>query len=284
MLPRGDIRSRLIAHRCTRTDAKDVGTRIAAGAPMRGDDDRRVSRRRMLEAFGMAAGAAVIGACGSNPASPGSVTSTTSTTAGTTGSAGGSAACAVAASETQGPYPDTTGMLNNPAFFRQDVTEGRSGVPVMLALTIVNAAAGCAPLSNANVEIWQCDAEGHYSEYAQPGYNGTGQTFLRGLQTTDANGRATFRTIYPGWYQGRATHIHVEVFVNGRSVKVTQIAFPESVSAQVYRTSVYATRGQNPTSNASDMVFSDGTSTELATLTGDAASGLTATIALGVSV
>lgn len=175
-------------------------------------------------------------------------------------------------------------MVNNAAFLRQDVTEGRSGVALTLAMTIVNAASGCAPLSGANVEIWQCDAEGRYSEYAQPGYNGTGQTFLRGLQTTDATGQVRFRTIYPGWYQGRATHIHVEIYVSGRSVKVTQIAFPESVSAQVYRTSVYAAHGQNPTSNSSDMVFSDGTSTELATLTGDATSGYLAAITFGVSV
>jgi len=194
------------------------------------------------------------------------------------------AGCTVAAPETVGPYPDTTGMLNNPAFFRQDVTEGKSGLPVMLAMTIVNAAAGCAPLAGASVEIWQCDADGHYSEYSQPGYNGTGQTYLRGLQTTNASGVATFRTIYPGWYQGRATHIHVEVYVNGRSVKVTQIAFPENVTAQVYRTGVYAAKGQNSTTNASDMVFSDGTSTEMATLTGDTTSGYTATITLGVSV
>jgi protocatechuate 3,4-dioxygenase beta subunit len=251
---------------------------------MHSDEDRRVSRRRLLEAFGMAAGAAVIGACGStSPTSPSTVTTTTTTTT-SSGGATSSAACAVAASETEGPYPDKTGMASNMAFFRQDVTEGRSGLPVMLAMTIVNAAAGCAPLSGANVEIWQCDAEGHYSEYSQPGYNGTGQTFLRGLQTTDAGGLVTFRTIYPGWYQGRATHIHVEIVVNGRSVKTTQIAFPESISAQVYRTGVYAAHGQNPTTNSSDMVFSDGTSTELATLAGDATSGYTATITLGVSV
>jgi hypothetical protein len=67
-------------------------------------------------------------------------------------------------------------------------------------------------------------------------------------------------------------------------VKVTQIAFPESVSAQVYRTGVYAAHGQNTTTNSSDMVFSDGTSTELATLIGDTAGGYTATITLGVSV
>jgi len=80
----------------------------------------------------------------------------------------------------------------------------------------------------------------------------------------------TFTTIYPGWYMGRATHIHVEVYVNGRSVKVTQVAFPESVSAAVYATGVYAAKGQNTTTNASDNVFSDGTSTEMATVTGGA--------------
>ena len=60
----------------------------------------------------------------------------------------------------------------------------------------------------------------------------------------------TFTTVYPGWYQGRATHIHVEVLVNGRSVKVTQIGFPETVNAEVYRSGVYASRGLNPTSNS----------------------------------
>src|SRR6266852_7312953 len=73
----------------------------------------------------------------------------------------------------------------------------------------------CSPVTNASVEVWQCDATGNYSEYSQPGYDGTGQTFLRGVQTTDSQGKVTFRTIYPGWYMGRATHIHLEVFVNG---------------------------------------------------------------------
>ena len=194
-----------------------------------------MSRRRLLESLGIAAGAAVAGACGSSPSSPSAVGSGTAAGSTTTSGAANAAGCTVAASETVGPYPDMTGMLNNPAFFRQDVTEGKSGLPLMLAMTIVNAAAGCAPLVGASVEIWQCDADGHYSEYSQPGYNGTGQTYLRGLQTTNASGVATFRTIYPGWYQGRATHIHAEIYVNGRSVKVTQIAFPESVTAQVYR-------------------------------------------------
>ncbi len=161
------------------------------------------------------------------------------------------------ASETAGPYPDITGMINNPAFFRRDVTEGKPGLPLTLTLTVVNAASACAVVS---------------------GLQGVGQTFLRGVQTTDANGEVSFTTIYPGWYSGRATHIHVEVYRSGASIKTTQVAFPESVTSAVYATGVYASKGQNPQSTAGDMVFADGTSTELATLTGSAASGYTATL------
>src|SRR4029079_18908518 len=94
-----------------------------------------------------------------------------------------------------------------------------------------------------------CDASGNYSEYSQPGYDGTGKTFLRGLQTADANGQVTFTTIYPGWYAGRATHIHFEVFRGSSLVKTTQIAFPEDVTRAVYATSVYASKGQSSTTN-----------------------------------
>ena len=97
-------------------------------------------------------------------------------------------------------------------------------------------------------------------------------------------GCATFTTIYPGWYQGRATHIHVEVTVNGRSVKVTQIAFPRDITAAVYRTGVYASSGQNPTTNARDNVFSDGMSEELVTLVGDTTNGTRARFALASTV
>jgi len=174
-------------------------------------------------------------------------------------------------------------MITNTAYFRQDITEGKNGIPLALTMTIVNTQSGCAPVANANVEIWQCDATGNYSEYAQPSFNGTGQTFLRGVQTTDANGQATFKTIYPGWYAGRATHIHVQVFMNGLVVKTTQIAFPESISSAVYRTGVYASHGQNSTTNASDNVFADGVQDEMATVAGDA-SGYTAMLTIGISV
>jgi protocatechuate 3,4-dioxygenase beta subunit len=92
----------------------------------------------------------------------------------------------------------------------------------------------------------------------------------------------SFLTVYPGWYQGRATHIHVEVSVNGRSVKVTQIGFPENVTDAVYASGVYASKGQNPTSNSGDMVFADSIASELASVAGDTSNGYVATFQLGI--
>lgn len=235
----------------------------------------RVTRREALGTFGIALGG-LMGACSGSATSP-TTTAPGSSTGGTSASS-----CVVTASETIGPYPDITGMLNNPAFNRRDVTEGKPGTPLALVLTIVNVNNGCAPVAGAAVEIWQCDAAGNYSEYSQPGFNGVGQTFLRGVQTADANGQVTFNTIYPGWYSGRATHIHVEVYVGGRSAKVTQVAFPENISAAVYASGVYAAKGPNTTTNARDNVFSDGVDTELATVTGSVAAGYTATLRIAI--
>lgn len=231
---------------------------------------KKISRREALGMLSAAAGAVV--ACGDSPTSP------TSTTTTTTPATGTGAACAVSPSETIGPYPSLTDLI------RSDIREGKSGAPLTLTITVVNANSNCAAVANAIVDIWQCDADGHYSQYSQPGFNGTSQTFLRGIQTTDGSGRVTFTTIYPGWYQGRATHIHVEVTVNGRSVKVTQIAFPETVTSAVYATGVYAAKGQNPTSNSGDMVFSDSLSSELATVSGDPTAGYAATFTVGVAL
>ena len=104
-----------------------------------------------------------------------------------------------------------------------------------------------------------------------------------GIQTSDSAGRVTFTTIYPGWYQGRATHIHVDVTMNGRSVKVTQIAFPESLTAALYSTGVYAPKGQNPTTNTRDNVFADSVASEMASVAGDPTAGYTATFAVGIT-
>ena len=186
---------------------------------------KKIGRREIMRVMGAAGAAALAFGCGGEtPTSPSATTTAGTTGTTSTGAAGGAAACAVTPTETVGPYPSLVDL------FRTDIREGKSGVPLALTVKVVNANSGCAAVPNANVEIWQCDATGNYSQY---GSQAT-QTYLRGIQTTDANGQVNFTTIYPGWYQGRATHIHLEVTINGASVKVTQIAFPESVNATVY--------------------------------------------------
>ena len=238
------------------------------------DVSNRVSRRRALGLLG-AASAAWTGACSGDTPTSATTTTTTTTAAATPGAGGTNAVCAVAPSETLGPFP------NLGDFVRSDVREDRQGLPLQLTISVVNVNQACAAVSGAAVEIWQCDVAGDYSQYG----NAQSATFLRGLQTTDSAGRAAFTTIYPGWYQGRATHIHVDVSVNGRSVKVTQIAFPEEVTAAVYRTGVYASRGQNTTSNARDGIFSDSLAQQLIAITGgDPISGYTGTFQVGVAI
>ena len=228
---------------------------------------KKVGRREALGVMG-AAGAGLAFGCGGSPTSPDTSTSSTTTTGST------NAACAVTPTETAGPYPSLTDM------FRSDIRGGKTGTLLTLTVKVANVNAACAAVANANVEVWHCDSAGNYSEYGTQ----TAQTYLRGIQTTNSNGEVTFTTIYPGWYQGRATHIHLEVTINGVSRKVTQIAFPESVNSAVYRTGVYASRGANPTSNLSDGIFADSLSSERVTPSGNAASGYTASCQIGVSL
>ena len=230
--------------------------------------NRKVGRREALGVMG-AAGAALAFGCGGSPTSPDTSTSTSTTTTGST-----NAACAVTPTETAGPYPSLTDI------FRSDIRDGKTGTLLTLTVKVVNVTAACAAVANANVEVWHCDSAGNYSEYGTQ----TAQTYLRGIQTTNSNGEVTFTTIYPGWYQGRATHIHLEVTINGVSRKVTQIAFPESVNNTVYRSGVYASRGSNPTSNLSDGIFADSLSAELVTPSGDAVNGYAASCQVGVSL
>ena len=237
---------------------------------------KKLTRREALGLFGAATAALSVGACSSgSPTSPTATTTTAAaTTTGTTTTPPATTACVVTPSETAGPFPS----IALPT--RSDVREDRQGLQLTLAISVVNTNANCAPVTGASVEIWHCDARGDYSEYGTQ----TSATWLRGLQPVDASGKATFITVYPGWYQGRATHIHVEVFVGGRTVKTTQIAFPEDVNNAVYATGVYAARGQNPQKNANDMVFADGFTSELATMSGSPTSGYNATFTVGVAI
>lgn len=224
---------------------------------------------------------AVIDSCSKSSGSSGTSDGTSTGTGGTT-----STGCSATPTETAGPYPYD--LSKNSAIFRTDITEGKTGLPLSLTLTIVNSNSSCTPIEGARVDIWHCDKDGYYSEYSEPGYLGTidytGKTFLRGIQLTDANGQVKFTTIYPGWYTGRVTHIHVEVFINSVLKATTQIAFPDSINTAVYKTSLYSTHGQNSITNSSDGIFSDSYNSELATLTGDTTNGYAATFQVGVAV
>lgn len=228
---------------------------------------RALTRREVLGAL-TAIGSAMTAAC-ANDAAPTSTTTTPTTTTTST-----NASCAVTPTETVGPYPSLTDL------FRSDIREDRAGLPLTLTIKVVNTNAACAAVVNANVEIWHCDVAGNYSEYGTQ----TRQTYLRGIQTTNANGEVTFTTIYPGWYQGRATHIHAEVVMGGRSVKVTQMAFPESVNNAVHTSGVYASRGTNPTTNLRDGIFADSLASELVTPTGNVGSGYAASFQIAVAL
>jgi protocatechuate 3,4-dioxygenase beta subunit len=230
-------------------------------------NSRKIGRREAMAVIG-AAGAAIALGCGDSPASPSSTT-TTSTTSPTTGT---NAACALTPTETIGPYPSLTDL------FRSDIREGKPGSQLTLTVKVVNVSGGCTPVADANVEIWHVDAAGNYSQY---GTQST-QTYLRGIQTTNGNGEVTFVTIYPGWYQGRATHIHLEVTINGASRAITQMAFPETVNNAVHTSGVYSSRGTNPMSNLSDGIFADSLSSEIVTPTGDPANGYAVTFQVGI--
>ena len=137
----------------------------------------------------------------------------------------------------------------------------------------------------ANVEIRHCDKDGVYSEYTgQPGVSTdqSSMTFLRGLETADAAGQVSLSTIYPGWYGGRATYIHIEVHLGGKIVTTTQMAFTDATNTAVSSSPLSLAKGQNPLTNGPDMMFSDGDELQRANLSGDVTSGFTATPTIGI--
>lgn len=202
-------------------------------------------------------------------------TSSSSTTG--SGSSTSNSSCSVTDSETAGPYPTKTPS----SYVRSNIVDGQAGVPLTVKLTIYNTNNSCAALSGAMVDVWHCTAEGYYSEYTDGPGNGyqtidyTGSHFLRGRQTTDSSGLVTFTSIFPGWYSGRAPHIHVHVYnSSGTSLLVTQMAFPTDICNTVYTTAAdYKAHGTQDTANTADMVFSDSLDDELATVTGNITDG-----------
>ncbi len=140
---------------------------------------------------------------------------------------GAAGSCVLIPEETEGPY--ALDLSGDEPMFRSEITEGHPGVPLSMTLALVDANADCVPVSGARVDLWHCDADGSYSGFSQPGNDTTGETFCRGIQLTDDNGQVTFQTVYPGWYQGRITHVHFQVFLDSGLAATSQIAFPEEV-------------------------------------------------------
>lgn len=181
--------------------------------------------------------------------------------------------CDATSAETAGPFP-----TRNPASLAMiDIRSDRTGVELSMQISIKNKNNDCAPMQGAVVDVWHCDKDGNYSEYGGTGMQSADYTsahFLRGRQTTGADGVAAFTTIFPGWYTGRAPHIHVEVFnADGKSLLVTQIALQKSATSAVYRSSLYASRGEQDTLNENDNVFKDGYADEIAILSGSPSLG-----------
>ena len=179
----------------------------------------------------------------------------------------------------------------NRSDIRSEPSDGSvsEGQPLTLAIHVFDVSSNsCAPLTNAQVDIWHCDARGVYSGVSDQGSDTTGQKFLRGYQLTDATGRAQFTTIYPGWYSGRTVHIHFMIRTtgaNGESYEfVSQFFFEEALSDQVYTEQPYAAKGQRGTLNSSDNIYNNGGDQLLLVATGDNAIGYSAAINIGLDL
>ncbi len=261
-----------------------------------------VSRRGMLSLVGLGVGAATLAACSATSNAMTTASATPSTTATPTPTASASSTATLATEEvpqeTNGPYPadGTSGVnvLEESGIVRSDITSSLDGgatvdgVPLSFTLTVSDLANGNVPFAGVAVYVWQCDAQGLYSMYSDAIVD---ETYLRGIQVTDANGQVTFQTIVPGCYLGRWTHIHFEVYPDAASatnadnqIATSQVAFPESMLHTVYTLDAYSGSAANlaQVSLASDNVFGDGYDLEMATFTGDASSGYVGSLSVAI--
>jgi protocatechuate 3,4-dioxygenase beta subunit len=225
----------------------------------REDLDHRISRRRALGWLGGLGLAALLPACADDEGS-GALATSTSSASGTGGSEAG-ADCVLSPELTEGPFYLDLDLV------RRDITEDKPGLPFDLRVNVVDVDA-CEPIANAAVDIWHCDAGGAYSGVSGAGQESTtGETFLRGIQMTDSDGSAEFRTLYPGWYSGRAVHIHVKVHLGSTEAYTGQLFFDEQVTATVYQSDPYAARPDPDTTNSADGIFGQSGGTTIVAVT-----------------
>lgn len=175
--------------------------------------------------------------------------------------------CMVQKEVTEGPFYLDPGLL------RSEITEGRPGLPMLLRLQVVTA--DCAPIAGARVDVWHCDAGGLYSGVGNMGAaDTTGETFLRGSQMTRADGVAEFRSIFPGWYRGRAVHVHYKVWLDETNVLTGQVFFDDTLSDSIYAEhDAYEGRGARDRLNATDRIAQEAGTAAVARLELDAPDG-----------
>ena len=230
------------------------------------NDDRQVgkilNRRDVLKILGIGSAASVLAACAPQVAETLSATTVPATLppstqiVSATATTGSTAipACVVRPELTEGPY-FVDEMLNR-SDIRSDPSDGSisQGAQLDLVFNVTQIGAnGCVPLPNTQVDIWHCDANGVYSDVQ----NAVGKKFLRGYQLTDANGRAQFVTIYPGWYPGRAVHIHFKIRIANYEF-TSQLFFDDAFTDQVYLQEPYAQRGERDPRNTGDNIYNSG--------------------------
>lgn len=271
------------------------------------DLDQLLRQRR--RALGWLAGAGALGllGCGGGGSASASSTATGGTTTTPTTPTTPTGSCSIIPEETAGPYPgdgsnSSVGGVANAlmlsGILRSDIRTSiagasgtAGGVPLTITLRLVNTNGSCADLSGYAIYLWHCDREGRYSMYSS---GVTAENYLRGVQVTGSGGTVTFTTVFPGCYDGRMPHMHFEVYRSSAAatsfsnkLKTSQIAFPTDVCSTVYNSaSGYSASVSNLAriSFASDNVFSDGYSSQLAALTGSVAAGYAATLTVGISV
>ena len=206
----------------------------------------------------------------------------------------GSTGCVLTAALTEGPFFVDEKL--NRSDIRSDPATGAisAGLPLALTFNVSRlASSACTPLTGAYIDVWHADASGAYSDVsgAGNGSGGAGHKFLRGFQVTDAAGAAQFTTIYPGWYQGRAVHIHFQLRMYAGATKTyeftSQFFMPESLTSIVHAQAPYASKGTRTTFNSTDGIYNSLSAAQKSALTLEAAatsSGYAGTINLDVSV
>ncbi|MGI5426993.1 intradiol ring-cleavage dioxygenase [Streptomyces sp. CA-179760] len=234
-----------------------------------------ITRRRALAVAGGTVAAGGLAAAGYQSAFADTTTTSTATTTATATSSASSGTCMeLMSSVTEGPY-----YLDG-ALVRKNITEGKSGVPLTLRLTVVDATDGCTPVPGAAVEIWHCDAWGYYSGYttanpggsapaeSEDGSTANDKTYLRGYQVANANGVVKFETIVPGWYTPRTCHIHLKVHTGGAKEDGTyeggkvnftgQLFFDDEIAESIFALEPYSKHSGSYTKLADDMVYDGG--------------------------